>query len=120
MSVIAAGVFRIGTEPELRFTANGTEVCNFRAASKRRSNGEDVSDWYGIVCFGSLANFAQQYLKKGREVFLSGDLEPREYTAKDGTNRTALEIVARKIDFVGAPPKAEEQRTVETDNLPFD
>lgn len=99
---------RVATTPVLRYTSNGVAVTNFRLAN----NGTDEVQFHTIVAWRGLAEIAAQYLSKGRLVFVAGRLGSRTWTAGDGTERFAPEIVATDIQFLsakaaGSPPAAE-------------
>ncbi len=98
----------LGADPEMRYTPNGLAVTSFRVAVNRRARGQDgqqaeETDWYRVVCWGRLAETADQYLRKGLRVFVDGRLELRRYTGNDGQERMAPEIVA--TDFVILTPR---------------
>lgn len=90
---------RLGGEPELRYTGDGTPVANFRLATDRpvRGGGPPQTDWHTVVCWDRRAEFAAQYLAKGRLVFVAGRLAYREYEDKAGVRRVAVEIVAGEL-----------------------
>lgn len=91
----------IGRDPETRFTPSGAQVTSFTVAVNRVSTqgGErkEETDWYRVSAWGRTAEFATQYLQKGRRVFVSGRFSPRTYTGQDGQVRTSLEISADYI-----------------------
>ena len=90
---------RLGGDPEQRFTGDGTPVANFRLATDRpaRAGATPQTDWHTIVCWDRRAEFATQYLTKGRLVFVAGRLTYREYDDKGGQRRVAVEIVASEL-----------------------
>lgn len=100
---------RLGGDPELRYTGDGTAVANFRLATDRpvRSGAPPQTDWHTIVCWERRAEFAGQYLIRGRLVFVAGRLVYREYEDKNGTRRTVVEVVAS--DLVPLDSRAAEQ-----------
>jgi len=95
-------------DPELRHTGGGTPVCNMRVASNtRRKEGNDWVDkpnYFDVTVWGKQGENAAEYLAKGRKVGLQGRLEWREWEAKDGTKRQAVEIVAHDVIFLGGKP----------------
>jgi single-strand DNA-binding protein len=112
----------LGRDPEMRFTPQGTAVCNFSVATTERRkdrNGEfqDQTTWFRIAVFGKLAETANQYLSKGKQVYIEGRLRQDEYTDREGQKRTALEVAATDIQFLtprgadegGAPAAAPRQ-----------
>ena len=96
---------RLGADPELR-DAGGSQVCGLRLATSDRYSGRDgnqqeKTEWHNITVWGKQAETCGQYLAKGRQVYIEGRLQSREYTDRDGINRKAWEIVANKVVFIG-------------------
>lgn len=118
---------RLGGEPELRYTDDGTAVANFRLATDRptRAGTQPQTDWHTIVCWERRAEFAGQYLTRGRLVFVAGRLAYREYEDRGGARRVAVEIVASEIvplDSRAAGPAeatAEAPDRADNDAIPF-
>ena len=98
-------VGRLGRDPELRYTPSGTAVANFSLATDERwsSNGESQSrtEWHNIVVWSKLAEICNQYLTKGRLVFIEGRLQTRDWEDKDGNKRRTTEIVASDMKMLG-------------------
>lgn len=92
---------RLTRDPELRRTSSGIAVANFAIAVDRdySSGDEKQTDFIEIVAWRNTAEFASKYFVKGRMAVISGRLQMRQYTAKDGTNRTAAEVIADSIYF---------------------
>lgn len=93
---------RLGADPELRTTPNGTEVASVNIAvdrDRKDQNGERQSDWVTIVAWKNMAKFLAQYFQKGRAILVEGRLQMRNYTDRDGNKRTAAEVVADNIYF---------------------
>ena len=93
-------VGRLGKDPETRFTGTGQAVCNFSLATDssytdRSGQRQKQTEWHRIVMWGKLAEIAQQYLKKGHQVYLEGRIQSRQWEDKrDGQKRTSYEIIA--------------------------
>ena len=93
-------VGRLGKDPETRFTGSGQAVCNFSLATDssytdRSGQRQKHTEWHRIVMWGKLAEIAQQYLKKGHQVYLEGRIQSRQWEDKrDGQKKTSYEIVA--------------------------
>ena len=88
---------RLGKDPELRNTQSGKPVCSFSVATSQQwkdqaGNKQEKTEWHRIVIWGTLAEVAAKYLKKGSRVYLKGRSETREWQDKDGNNRTTTEI----------------------------
>lgn len=99
-------VFLIGNlvrDPEMRSTQSGVAVCNFSIAVNRRfknANGEQETDFLNVIAWRQLAELCSKYLAKGRKVAVTGSIQTRTYEAKDGSKRTAWDIVADEVEFL--------------------
>lgn len=96
---------RLARDPELRQTTTGKQVATFTMAvdrGRKDVNGKSVADWIPVIAWERAAEFAYKWLTKGQMVAVDGRLQSRTYTAKDGTNRTVLEVVANSINFCGS------------------
>lgn len=100
-------VGHLGRDPVLRYTPQGTAVCDFSVATtERRSGGgggdaQDFTTWFKITLWGKQAEVANQYLSKGKQVYIEGRLRQSEYTDREGMKRTSLEVTASDIQFLG-------------------
>ena len=95
----------LGRDPELRYTTQGTPVCDFSIATTERrkdKSGEmqELTTWFRVSLFGRQAEVASQYLTKGRQVYVEGQLSQKEWTDKDGASRTSLEVRGTDIQFL--------------------
>lgn len=99
-------VFLIGNltrDPEMRSTQSGVAVCNFSIAVNRRfknANGEQETDYLNVIAWRQLAELCGKYLAKWRKVAVTGSIQTRTYEAKDGSKRTAWDIVADEVEFL--------------------
>ncbi len=96
----------LGRDPELRYTPQGTAVCDFSVAvndRKRDKAGEwqDVTTWFKITFWGKQAENASKYLTKGRQAYIEGRLQVEEWTDRDGNNRYTLAVQGNDIQFLG-------------------
>jgi single-strand DNA-binding protein len=101
----------LGRDPETRYTPNGAMNVSFTMATNRRwtdSNGQpqENTTWFRVTVWGKLADtmnkLAEQgALTKGRSVFVSGNLEAREYTDRNGVSRTSLDVNAQEVRLLG-------------------
>lgn len=94
-------------DPELRYTPSGTAVCSFGLATNRgwtTDTGEkrEETEFHRIVAWNKLADLCSQFLVKGRKVYVEGRLQTRSWTAQDGTNRNATEIVIDNMILLDA------------------
>lgn len=97
----------LGRDPEMRHTQNGTAVCNFSIAtneSYKNKDGENVErvEWHRIVAWQKLAEICDQYLHKGKQVYIRGRLQTRDWEDKDGAKRYTTEIVAQRMLMLGS------------------
>ena len=98
-------------DPELRYTPNGTAVTNLRIAVNRKfkdRTGELKEDtcFVTVTAWDKQAEICNQYLHKGRAVFVEGILQSRSWETNDGQKRSTIDVRAERIQFLG-PPKAE-------------
>jgi len=120
----------VGTDPEMRYTANGRAVTSFRVAANRSfttAEGErrEETEWFAVVAWQKLAEQCSQYLQKGRRVYVEGRLRTRSWDTPDGQRRFRTEVIADRVIFLdratGAPlPEEGESETVEAEALPFE
>ena len=91
------------TDPELKQSTSGVSVCSFNIAVNRKYNkdGKNEVDFIGIVAWRQQAEFISKYFKKGQPILVCGQIQTRSYTDKQGNKRTAVEVVADEISFVG-------------------
>ena len=145
-------VGNLGRDPETRHTQDGRPICNMSVATseswKDRQTGErrERTEWHRVVIFDErLAEFAQNYLQKGRKVYLEGQLQTRKWTDQSGQERYTTEVVLQRFRGVltmldsradggggggrgdygggepaGAPPAAAERGAADLDDdIPF-
>ncbi len=98
---------RLGQEPELKYTAGGSAVCNFSLATNeswtdRNGQKQERTEWHRIVVWGKLAELCNQYLSKGRQAYIEGKLATRSWEDKQGQKRYTTEINASTVQFIGA------------------
>lgn len=96
----------LGRDPELRHTQAGKAVCTLRIATNESwtdQSGErqERTEWHQVVVWGKSAENCNQYLKKGRSVFVEGRIQTRKWQDKEGHDRYSTEIVADRVQFVG-------------------
>jgi single-strand DNA-binding protein len=89
----------VGRDPEIRQTNNGDIFARFSLATNKVVKGEKFTQWWDITVFDSKkAQLAQEYLTRGSKVYIEGELNVREYQGKDGTAKTAIEVVVGRFD----------------------
>ena len=99
-------VGNLGRDPELRYTPQGTAVCNFSMATnekKRDKSGElhDVTTWFRVTLWRQQAENAAKYLTKGSQVYVEGRLALEEWTDRDGNVRQTLDVQGTDMRFIG-------------------
>jgi single-strand DNA-binding protein len=99
----------LGKDPEIRYTPSGQAVVTFSLATTekwRDKEGQlqERTDWHNIVVWGKMAETANEYLKKGRPVYIEGRIQNRSYDDKDGNKRYISEVVAQRLQFLGGKP----------------
>jgi single stranded DNA-binding protein (ssb) len=99
-------------DPETRTTPNGVTVCTFTIAVNRRfasQGGERQTDFFRVNAWRQLGDTCARYLAKGRKVAVIGELQARQYEAKDGTTRMSLDVSADEVEFL--TPRTNEEGT---------
>jgi single-strand DNA-binding protein len=96
----------LGRDAEIRNTNGGTQVASLRLATTDRqksASGEwtDHTEWHAVVCFGKLAELMDRFGKKGKQLYVEGRIQTREYTDKDGNKRWSTEVIAGEIRLLG-------------------
>ena len=97
----------LGRDPEMRYTQSGTPVASFSVATSQRwttqdGNKQEKTVWFRVSAWRKLAELCEQYLAKGRQVMVVGEMEePHVFQDKSGEYRSSLELTARTIQFLG-------------------
>jgi single-strand DNA-binding protein len=125
---------RVGADPIQRETRQGVSVVNFPLATSRRLRAEAVgealksaeepgaeagkqgefseeTEWHRVVAWGREAESCAQFLRKGQPVYVEGMIRSRKFEAKDGAQRTAFEVHAESVSFLGKMPRARNAAT---------
>ncbi len=133
---------RLGKDPDMRYAPSGTAIANFSVATNsnfkdNEGNWNEKTEWHNIVTFGRQAEFAGEYLKKGKLVYIEGRLQTSSWEDQNGQKRYKTEILANSLQLLGSksdgkstpdrPEKANEQaddvepdvEESEQDDLPF-
>lgn len=122
----------LGKDPEMRFTANGSAVANFSVAVSRQYSAGDgerreETEWFRVVAWNKLAELCNQYLQKGRRVYVEGRLQTRSWDGQDGQKRYSTEVIANEVQFLDRAASGVEAReggegefSSDPDDLPFE
>lgn len=99
-------VGRLGQNPEIRYTPSGAAVATFSVATSETWNDkggqkQERTEWHRIVVWGKLAELCNQYLAKGRQCYVEGRLQTRQWQDKDGQTKYSTEVQAQTIQFLG-------------------
>ena len=117
----------LGQDPEMRYTPSGRPLTKFQIAVDRRwksADGEKKSEteWFNIVAWGKLAEICNQYLSKGRRVYIEGRLHTRSWQDDNGANHSSVEITANEMIMLDEGPIEEETNEGESpseEDYPF-
>ncbi|MEN9918729.1 MAG: single-stranded DNA-binding protein [Bacteroidota bacterium] len=98
----------VGKDPEVRYFDNGSAVVNFSLATTERgytaTNGTQIPDrteWHNVVCWRGLAKVAEQFVKKGTQLYVEGKIRTRSYDDQNGIKRYVVEIYADNLELLG-------------------
>ncbi len=96
----------LGRDPELRYTANGQPVANFTLATteswtNKSGEREQRTEWHRIVAWGRLAEICGEHLNKGKQVYVEGRLQTREWEDREGNKRKTTEVTANQVLMLG-------------------
>ena len=99
-------VGNLGRDPEVRYTQNGNAVANLNLATNEVWNDksgqrQERTEWHRIVVWGKQAEIAKEYLSKGRQIYVEGSLQTRQWEDKDGQKRYTTEIRCQRFVMLG-------------------
>jgi single-strand DNA-binding protein len=100
---------RLGRDPEMKYTGSGTPFCRFSIATdegwtdKATGEKQERTEWHNIVVWDRLAEICNEYLRKGRLVYIEGALQTREWDDQEGNKRKTTEIRARDMVLLSSP-----------------
>jgi single-strand DNA-binding protein len=97
----------LGQDPEVRFTPSGAAVANFSVATNeswtdKSGTKQEKTEWHKIVVWGKTAEICQKYLKKGKQIYIEGKLQTRQWENKEGKTQYTTEINAQHVQFLGS------------------
>lgn len=96
----------LGRDPETKYTQMGRMTVSFSVAVNHKRGGEETTNWFRITAWGRLAETLDQlsqqgYLAKGKQVYIDGRFEAREYQTQGGETRTSLDVTADTVQLIG-------------------
>jgi len=99
-------VGNVGRDPELRSTQSGQAVATFSVATSERfkdkeGQPQERTEWHRVVAWGRLAEICGEYLRKGKQVYVEGRLQTRDWEDKDGHKRYTTEVIANVMQMLG-------------------
>ncbi len=99
----------LGKDPELKYTPSNQAVCTFSLATTekwtdKQGQKQESTEWHNIVVWGKTAELANQYLKKGRSVYIEGKIQTRSWEDRDGVKKYRTEIIVTQMQFLGSAP----------------
>ncbi len=92
---------RIGREPEMRTTASGTQILSFPVADSKKVQGAEKTTWFDCAIFGNRAAALQQYIQKGDQVVVTGEMELQTFQKNDGTQGFKCAVMVNNVGLVG-------------------
>jgi single-strand DNA-binding protein len=95
---------RLTRDPELRYTNSQVATCSFSVAVDRNyrdDNGNKQADFFNVVAWRTTADLCANYLSKGRQVAIMGQVQNRSYEDAQGNKRTVTEVIAESVEFIG-------------------
>ncbi len=101
---------RLGRDPEMKYTGSGTPFCRFSMATddswtdKGSGEKQERTEWHNVVVWDRLAEICNQYLTKGRLVYIEGSLQTREWDDQEGNKKKITEVRARDMVLLGGGP----------------
>ncbi|HKB07285.1 MAG TPA: single-stranded DNA-binding protein [Candidatus Polarisedimenticolia bacterium] len=107
---------RLGRDPEVRYTQNGTAVANFTLATNevwtdKGGERQERTEWHRIVIWGKQAEIAREHLSKGKQVYVEGSIQTRQWDDREGNKRQTTEIKAMRFVMLGRPETGESRMT---------
>ena len=100
-------VGNLGADPETRYTAGGSAITNVSLATseswrdKNTGETQERTEWHRVVFFNRLAEIAGEYLRKGRQVYIEGQIRTRKWQDQSGQDRYTTEVVANEMQMLG-------------------
>lgn len=115
---------RLGADPEVRYSQNGSAITTISVATSERwkdkdGNPQERTEWHRVKLFGRLAEIAGEYLKKGSQVYIEGSLRTEKYTDKNGVERYTTDIIAAEMKMLGGKKPSSEGTSEEEEDIPF-
>lgn len=98
----------VGKDPDVKSFDNGSSVASFSLATTEKGytaqNGTQIPDrteWHNVVCWKGLSKVAEQFIKKGTQIYIEGKIRTRSYDDQNGVKRYVVEVYADKLELLG-------------------
>jgi single-strand DNA-binding protein len=103
---------RLGADPERMVTGSGRSVTRFNVATSEQwkdqsGQKQERTEWHRVVVWGPQGDNCAEYLRKGRQVYVEGRIQTREWTDKEEKKRYTTEVIAQRVQFLGSKPTDE-------------
>ncbi len=119
-------VGNVGRDPELRYTQSGVAVCDFSVAVSRKWTDRNSNEprektiWFRVTAWRSLAETCNQFVRKGMQIMVTGEVDASAYVGQDGEARASLDLTAQNVQFLGSREDAREAQARDADSeVPF-
>jgi len=109
-------VGNLGNDPEIKYTQDGKCITRISVATSeswkdKDGNQQERTEWHRVKAFGRLAEIMGEYLKKGRQVYIEGQLRTEKYTDKNGVEKYTTDIIADELQMLGGNPGGDREET---------
>ena len=99
-------VGNLGNDPEMKYTQGGMAICTLSVATSsvrkdKEGNQQERTEWHRVKLFGKLGEIAGEYLKKGRQVYIEGEIRYDKFTGQDGVEKYFTDIIANEMQMLG-------------------
>lgn len=116
---------RLGKDPEMRHTPTGVPVCTLVIATsevytdKTTNERKEITEWHNVVLWRRLAETAEKYLSKGREVYIEGKIRTRSWDDESGQKRYTTEVVADNMQLIGRSSESSSPSSSSSSDTPY-
>ena len=113
-------VGRLGGDPEVKSVGQGSMVCRMNVATSenwtdKQGQRQERTEWHRVVVWGKLAEICGKHLSKGRQVYIEGRLQTRQWDDQQGQKRYTTEVVANTVQFLGASGEQRSQQNTSSE-----
>ena len=112
-------VGHLGNDPDTKYTQSGMAITRISLATTssrkdKEGNVQERTDWHRVVFFGKLAEIAKEYLRKGSQVYIEGEIQYGKYTDKDGIEKYTTDILANQMQMLGSSSRDDNRQPTST------